>query len=134
MSALTILVVDDNPSDIYLFRHALQATGIAIEVTAVPGGFAALEYLRNNPVPDLIVIDFLLCGETASDVLQLLESENLALARTILLSGLLPEYCSNRTRSRDLPCLEKPCALKGWFDLASRIVTSLLPPCEARAA
>ena len=135
MSALTILVVDDNSSDIYLLRHALHATGIAIEITAVSGGLAALEYLRENPRPDLIVIDFLLCGETGYDVLRLLSIENLVASPTVLLSGLVPQECSNRIGRPEISVLEKPCSLEGWLHLAGRILESLLPPTpEVRAA
>ncbi|MEK6806830.1 MAG: response regulator [Pseudomonadota bacterium] len=41
-----ILLVDDNPADLYIAREALKASGVGLELTALAGGQEALRVLR----------------------------------------------------------------------------------------
>ena len=52
MSAARILVVEDNPSDIYVLRHCLNELREAYDLQVVPDGESALEFIqkqRDNP-------------------------------------------------------------------------------------
>ena len=60
MNPKTILLVEDNPSDIALTRRALEKSRIANEMFVVEDGQEALEYLfalEANDLPALILLD-----------------------------------------------------------------------------
>jgi CheY-like chemotaxis protein len=58
-----ILLVEDNPADVYLFRLALDAAGLNYELTVIADGAEALAFVQgegkhaSNPPPDLVVLD-----------------------------------------------------------------------------
>jgi len=58
-----ILLVEDNPGDIYLFRQALKGAGLNFELTVIEDGEEALAFAKRDgkyagsPVPDLAVLD-----------------------------------------------------------------------------
>jgi len=58
-----ILLVEDNPGDIYLFRQALKGAGLNFELTVIEDGAEALAFAKRDgkyagsPVPDLAVLD-----------------------------------------------------------------------------
>jgi CheY-like chemotaxis protein len=65
-STLTILLVEDSPDDVLLFRHALKSTGLDARVSHVLDGGVAIEYLEaappyddreRYPFPDMIMTD-----------------------------------------------------------------------------
>lgn len=73
--SLVILVVEDNPADVVLFREALEATQTPATVHVVgDGGDAMLFLLREEryaeaPRPDVIVLDLNLPVKTGQNVL-----------------------------------------------------------------
>jgi len=54
-----ILLIEDNPGDILLFRIALSEAGIDSDVQEIRDGRAALDYVRQegSGLPDLVVLD-----------------------------------------------------------------------------
>src|SRR5262245_63236531 len=62
-AARAILLVEDNPADIYLIQTTLQECGNDIHLSIVPNGRDALTFLRKEgayalePVPALILLD-----------------------------------------------------------------------------
>jgi len=63
LAARAILLVEDNPADIYLIQTALQECGGDIHLSIVPNGRHALAFLRQEgayalePAPALILLD-----------------------------------------------------------------------------
>ena len=63
-----ILLVEDNPADVYLFRESLQAAGLKADLTIIENGADGLAFARRQeqyaeyPVPDLAVLDLNLLG------------------------------------------------------------------------
>ena len=63
-----IIVVEDNPADVYLLREALRQAGLHFELTVIEDGAEALEFIHRKaaeiPKPDLAVLDLNLpsCG------------------------------------------------------------------------
>jgi len=66
VSAPTILIADDDPNFVLLFRTALDAAGINSRVRAVPDGLGAVHYLEGRdrfadrgryPFPSLVLLD-----------------------------------------------------------------------------
>src|SRR3954466_7536093 len=58
-----LLVVEDNPADIYLIRKAVEECGPDIHLSVIPNGRDALAFLRQEgafalePSPALILLD-----------------------------------------------------------------------------
>ena len=64
MNAAKIVLIEDNPADVYLVELALQESGIVYEMTRFNNGSDAVEYLcppqgptRNTLHPDAILLD-----------------------------------------------------------------------------
>lgn len=72
----TIVLVEDNPADIYLFRQALQLAGLTFELTVIQDGEDALAFARGHSkhvataVPDLLVLDLNLPRVGGCEVLE----------------------------------------------------------------
>jgi CheY-like chemotaxis protein len=71
-----ILLVDDNEDDIFLFKRALEKSGISAELGVVYGGEEAIEYLRKvesvgvSAMPNLVLLDIKMPGVGGFDVLK----------------------------------------------------------------
>lgn len=71
-----ILIIDDNPNDIYLAKRALSKAGFEVEVEAVMHGEAALELLRNeDDLPSLILLDLNMPGMSGIDTLRQIRAD-----------------------------------------------------------
>ena len=72
----TILLVEDNPSDIELTRRALQKIRIANELVVAEDGVDALDYLyRAQDQPALVLLDLKLPRVSGLDVLRRIRME-----------------------------------------------------------
>jgi len=71
-----VLLVEDNPADIYLVQRALQDCGSHLRLWLVSRGSDALAFLRheppfrNVPAPALIFLDLHLPGRSSQDILR----------------------------------------------------------------
>lgn len=71
-----ILLVEDNVADIYLFREALNAAGLNVELTVLENGADGLAFARRqgnyagSPIPDLAVLDLNLPKNGGASVLE----------------------------------------------------------------
>ena len=54
---LKILLADDSKADVALFRRMLKDSGLDHELTVVKDGQAAIDSVRNDARPDLVVLD-----------------------------------------------------------------------------
>lgn len=56
-----VMVIDDNPVDLYIAKKILEKTSFADEILAYNSAIDALQYLRNNngeqALPDVILVD-----------------------------------------------------------------------------
>ncbi|MEO8128231.1 MAG: response regulator [Bryobacteraceae bacterium] len=58
-----IVLLEDNPADVYLLRKALDAAGMQFELTVIENGAEGLAFARRegvyaaSPIPDLAVLD-----------------------------------------------------------------------------
>jgi CheY-like chemotaxis protein len=69
-----IVLVEDNPSDVFLLRRALEEYGVAYTLELVRDGEQALKYLDRlaagqEPMPDLVVLDLNLPRHDGLEVL-----------------------------------------------------------------
>lgn len=71
MSAPTILVIDDDAWQCDVYKHALQPHGIVVQTAQTLN--QAIEYVQD--VPNAIIADMLLAGETIFTLLHELQSD-----------------------------------------------------------
>ena len=77
-----ILLAEDNPGDVLLFREALRTSDITCELTVAQDGERALNLLQaesevaDGPKPDLIVLDINLPRRSGQDVLRWLRGNH----------------------------------------------------------
>ncbi len=68
-----VLVVDDNPGDVFMISEALEETGFDYTMDTVTDGASALEYLHaclpGEQWPALIILDWNLPGKNGQEVL-----------------------------------------------------------------
>ncbi len=132
---MTVFVVDDNPSDVFLLEHALNAFGNPVQVDSFSSGRTALAHLREQSVPDLLILDFALPGENGLQILAKLRTDpNLRPMPAVLLSGGIPAGQQQEIDDQGALCLTKPFSLQGWMDLGSEIRELLVSPRTATAA
>jgi CheY-like chemotaxis protein len=71
-----ILLLEDNPADIYLFREALKSAGLNFVLTVIENGADGLAFARSqgeyaqSSVPDLAVLDLNLPKGGGASVLE----------------------------------------------------------------
>ena len=56
----TIMVVDDEPDQIFTVKHVLESLGGKYEIVVANSGMKCLELLKNNRIPDLILLDIMM--------------------------------------------------------------------------
>ena len=138
LNSPNIVLVDDNPCDVLLLRSALTDVGSLANIHAFTNAGSALAYMREHPVPDLIILDLRLPEETGLEIAAKLQSDSrLETVRTILLSGLFSPSDLAAAAQRGLTCLQKGFCLEGWTELANHIdrcVTSEPPEALLPAA
>lgn len=73
----TILLVEDNPTDVMMTREALEENSISRNLIVVEDGIEALEYLKNASVlPSLILLDLNLPRMSGRELLQTLKTHD----------------------------------------------------------
>ncbi len=77
-----ILVIEDNPADIYLLRHALDQHGDDYQMEILEDGEEAIEFVNNQrsspePKPCVIVLDLHLPKHDGKAVLEAIRSQPL---------------------------------------------------------
>jgi CheY-like chemotaxis protein len=75
LNTVTVLLVEDDPDDVYLTQEALRAGKLRLSLVAVSDGAEAMQYLRSEAGyaerrrPDLILLDLNLPGMDGREVL-----------------------------------------------------------------
>jgi CheY-like chemotaxis protein len=68
---LHVLLVEDNPADVFLIREAIRTSSVAADVTIACDGAQALKMLDDpDPTPDLVIMDLNLPKLGGLDVLE----------------------------------------------------------------
>lgn len=55
-----IMVVDDEPDQIYVIKKSLEKAGVTYEIITANSGAQCLELLEKNQIPDLILLDIMM--------------------------------------------------------------------------
>jgi CheY-like chemotaxis protein len=127
-AAVEILIVEDNPPDVYLLRSTLAQEHHGCRFHVVETGRDAFRFLlRQEPypeavIPDLVILDLNLPFRSGEEILDLIrETEHLRNAVVVLCSSAPREM---RSRSNSLPdaYIAKPSDLKSYLALGKQIM------------
>jgi CheY-like chemotaxis protein len=129
-----IVLIEDNPSDVYLMSLALEENGVAFELTNFQSGAEALPILcsdagaTDHPLPDLIVLDLNTPGPDGFEVLAKIKSntglESVPVA--ILTSSESPGDKRRAALLGATTYIQKPTQLKAFIDEVGGAVKILL--------
>lgn len=72
---ISILLVEDNAADVELTIEALRGARVLNRLSHVWDGVAAMEHLRSQPQPDLIVLDLNMPRMDGREVLQAIRGD-----------------------------------------------------------
>lgn len=81
-SPLEILLVEDSPDDIFLFKEVLKDTKINIKLSVATDGRSAIDFIfkkgeyENAPTPDIILLDLNLPKLDGREVLNIVKSDD----------------------------------------------------------
>ncbi len=135
-----ILLVEDNPADVTIFRYALKERGNTDEVDVIDHGDVAMEFAQRegafrpeDPVPDLIVLDINLPG---FDGLQILGAIRKSDAFRDVPVGIYSSSDDPRDKYLAMEMgawfyVQKPMTLEGLEALATTITEVLANRCRA---
>lgn len=72
---IRILLIEDNAPDVRLTTEALRHGKARVDLTVARDGVEALEMLRHDPLPDLILLDLNLPRKDGREVLRAVKSD-----------------------------------------------------------
>ena len=128
-ATIEILLVEDNPGDIYLTKEALKAGSIPKHLSVVMDGQEALDFLTRSsefsraPRPDLILLDLNLPRRDGREVLGFIKAHpDLRQIPVIILSTSHSECDVTSAYDHHANCyLTKPGELDAFMDLVHDI-------------
>ena len=126
---IEILMVEDNPADVDLTRHAMESVKIRNKIHVVEDGVEAMRFLRkqgpygDRPTPDLILLDLNLPRKDGREVLaEVKQDPDLRRIPVIVLtSSQAEEDVAKAYDDHANSYLTKPVTLDGLVAIASAI-------------
>ncbi|MFP4466144.1 MAG: response regulator [Candidatus Goldiibacteriota bacterium] len=129
MAELSVLLVEDKPSDVRLVIEAFKQTKIQNNLSVVSTGEEALKFLRKTgkykdaPRPDIILLDLKLPGKSGHDVLKSIkEDEKLMTIPVIMLTHSDSPADIKKSYKYNANCyITKPFKMKDFIELVKYI-------------
>ena len=133
--AISILLVEDNDADIYLFRRALAAAGLSAELTVMNDGAAALAFVRDGDVPDIAVLDLNLPKHGGLQILQAIRESNdwSEVPIAVMSSSMSPAEQAMTTQLRVTRYIRKPPDLDAFLRIGNTVKDMLQESKQAGA-
>jgi len=114
-----IMVVDDNPSVTLTVKKGLENIDDIYEVISAGSGEQCLEMLKNNQIPDLIILDIMMPGMNGWEVFNRLKQNPIWMnISVVFLTARTDPVAGNAGRFLAEDYIEKPFNI---YDLKSRI-------------
>ncbi|MCK4332975.1 MAG: response regulator [Thermoplasmatales archaeon] len=114
-----IMVVDDDPECLHSVKQALEYKDGDYTVTCVSSGTQCIELLKNNEIPDLILLDIVMPEMTGWETLKILQ-ENLSWRDipVVFLTARTDDFAENAGKILATDFIKKPFDIE---DLKNRI-------------
>jgi CheY-like chemotaxis protein len=129
-----ILIVDDNPNDVYLLHKALRKCGIQTVASLASGEEAAkfmagLSPYENRLMPDLIFLDFKMTGVDAPELIRWLQRDPFSCQIPIVvLSGTMsPDQQKSAIEVGARAVFEKPNEFGELVSIVEKVIADFLP-------
>lgn len=136
-----ILVIEDNPADVFLIQEALREHGLAYQLSVIEDGEEAITFARQKGQytgavrPDLILLDFNLPKRTGREILESIR-ENPAFAQVPVAIFTSSESPQDKQATAELKVsryIRKPSNLEEFMKLGA-VVKELLSSEETALA
>ena len=135
-----LLLVEDNPGDVYLLRQALTLAGLKFELKVIDHGGDALEFVHNSTKPtesdrfDLAILDLNLPGHGGMEVLTAIRrNESLGDLRVVVLtSSAAPLERSQVEKLQISRFITKPPELADFLQIGNLLKEVLLDSGQGR--
>jgi chemotaxis family two-component system response regulator Rcp1 len=139
MDRLSILLVEDSPSDVRLIREALKQTPLEVQITLARDGVEAMEYLRQSENglvnrPDIILLDLNLPRKNGREVLaEVKAAPRLKQIPVLIMTSSKADEDVKQAYNLNANCyIAKPANLQEYVDVVRSIenfwfVTATLP-------
>jgi chemotaxis family two-component system response regulator Rcp1 len=129
LRAITVLMVEDDPDDVYLTQEALRASRLRINLPVVNDGVAAMQYLRGEGEftqcrrPDLVLLDLNLPRMDGREVLmEIKEDPTLTdIPVVILTTSQAEEDIASSYRQHASCYISKPVGIQEFRSVLSSI-------------
>lgn len=118
-----IILLEDNPADLYIVKHSIQETGLDCEFTTFSNGADALAFVgaANSRIPDLMILDFNVPIVGGTSVLNSVRTNaRWSHVGVFIFTGSRNPADAARAKSLGADrCLVKPNDLAGFADIAA---------------
>lgn len=126
---IEVLMVEDNPGDVVLFREAVAKAGLRYDIAVVQDGVEAAERLRGTDAnaratpPDLVVLDLKLPRRSGRELLgDMTRDPRMKPPLLVVLSSSQSELELVRASvPGDQVCMTKPGTFQGFVELVETI-------------
>jgi two-component system, chemotaxis family, response regulator Rcp1 len=138
-----LLLVEDNPGDVWLLREAFRECGFSCEISIIDKGDMVLAFLQRQGKyqrvrrPDLVLLDLHLPGRSGHEVLERMKlSEELRrIPVVVLTSSDNPHDVERAYRNQASGFIPKPSEMEGYLDVVNAVrqywFQTVIRPCEA---
>ena len=134
----TVLYIDDNPDDLFMFHKAWQAVSVSFRLKLVDGADVAREYFGGvgwyadrqvNPFPDFVLLDINMPDEDGFDLLESLRHDPATREMVVAIltgSKINSDVVRGQTGGAAY-YLHKPTNARGYREIARAIEDCLNP-------
>jgi len=121
----TIMVVDDDPSIIYTVKHGLEALDSDFRIIGANSGEQCLKLLRNNEIPDVILLDIMMPGMTGWETInKIKQDESLKTIPVIFLTARTDRIARDAGSFLADDYIEKPFQIQDIKHRIDKVLTS----------
>jgi len=135
--ACTILLVEDNKSDVFIVREILRREGLNATLRVAADGEQALSFLENgqSPCPDLMILDLNLPKVSGLEVLARMRSTNWCPGTPVIVvtSSQSPSDLAAIRGLNAAAYFQKPTELTAFLELGT-VIQRLLVDCKRQRA
>jgi two-component system, chemotaxis family, response regulator Rcp1 len=119
---MRMIIIEDNPADVRLFREALKFAGMDVELNHFRDGITAMAKLRSqeepwNPLPDLVFLDLNMPRLSGFEVLEIIRGtpEYDGVRIIVFTSSQSPADAERAVQLRADRFVRKPTELREFF-------------------